>query len=345
MATEIGYGGVSEVAEVMKISPTTVIKGKKEVTGQMELPTVRIRTVGGGRKNSLDNNKLIDSLDSILFKSTGGDPMSALIWTSKSCRTIAEDLSKSGYNIDHSTVHRLLQAKGYSLQSNRKELSRENNPDRNSQFEMINSKIESFIKKELPVISVDTKKKEIVGNFKNQGEIWRKKGDPLLVEDHDYLSRGIGKAVPYGTYDIQKNVGFVNVGISKDTAEFAVNSIEKWWDEFGIDNYPNVQEILICADGGGSNSSNNKLWKYSLQKFSDKTGLKISVAHYPPGTSKWNKIEHRMFSYISSHWKGRPLESFESVVNLIGSTTTKNGLKIKAKLDKRQYKKWEKCYR
>ncbi len=338
LAMEIGYGGVNEVAEAMKISPTTVIKGKKEVTGQMDLSTDRIRNVGGGRKNSLDNNKLIKSLDDILFKSTGGDPMSALIWTSKSCRIIAEDISKSGHVIDHSTVHRLLQAKGYSLQSNRKELSRENNPDRNRQFEIINSKIESFIKKGFPVISVDTKKKEIVGNFKNHGEIWRKKGDPLLVEDHDFLLRGIGKAVPYGTYDIQKNNGFVNVGISTDTAEFAVNSIKKWWSEFGIDNYPNAQEILICADGGGSNSSNNRLWKYSLQKISDQTGLKISVAHYPPKTSKWNKIEHRMFSYISSHWKGRPLESFESVVNLIGSTTI-TGLKIKAKLDKRQYKK------
>ncbi len=204
LAMEIGYGEVNEVAEAMKISSTTVIKGKKEVTGQMDLSTDRIRNVGGGRKNSLDNNKLIKSLDDILFKSTGGDPMSALIWTSKSCRIIAEYLSKSGHVKDHSTVHRLLQAKGYSLQSNRKELSRENNPDRNRQFEMINSKIESFIKKGFPVISIDTKKKEIVGNFKNQGKIWRKKGDFLLVEDHDFLSRGIGKAVPYGTYDIQK---------------------------------------------------------------------------------------------------------------------------------------------
>lgn len=226
---------------------------------------------------------------------------------------------------------------GYSLQVNQKALSRENNPDRDEQFGNINTKIKSFINQGLPVISVDTKKSELVGNFKNSGKIWRKKGDPLLVEDHDYPSRGIGKAIPQGTYDVKKNEGFVTVGVSGNTAEFAVNSLKLWWNDFGKRNYPEVDKILICVDGGGSNGSRNRLWKYGLQKFADETGLKVTVAHYPPGTSKWNKIEHRMFSYISSHWVGRPLDSFESIVDLIGSTTTKTGLKIKAKLDKKEY--------
>lgn len=243
------------------------------------------------------------------------------------------------HDVSYRTVHRLLVEMGYSLQSNRKSLSQENNPERDRQFRIINRKVTKFLREELPVISVDTKKKEIVGKFANKGVTWRKKGEPQLVEDHDFPSRGIGKAIPYGTYDVGKNQGLVNIGISSDTAEFAVNSILKWWNEFGERNYPDANKLLICADGGGSNGSRNRLWKYSLQRFSDKTGLEICVCHYPPGTSKWNKIEHRMFSYISSNWRGQPLESYEAIIDLIGSTTTKKGLRIKAKLDKRKYKK------
>ena len=276
------------------------------------------------------------------METTGGDPMSAIRWTCKSVRKISDELFKKGHDVSSSTIHRLLKEMGYSLQSNKKSLSRENNPDRDRQFCMINRKVKRFINEGNPVISVDTKKKELVGVFKNPGKSWRKKEDPLLVEDHDFPSRSLGKAIPYGTYDIGRNEGLVNVGISLDTAEFAVNSIMRWWNEFGVRNYLNSRELLICADGGGSNGSNNRLWKYCLQRFSDKAGLEITVAHYPPGTSKWNKIEHRMFSYISSHWSGQPLESYEAIINLIGSTTTKKGLKIKAKLDKRKYKKGKK---
>ena len=265
--------------------------------------------------------------------------MTLIRWTGKSVRKIAEQLSKNGHLIGHHTIHNLLMEMGYSLQSNRKSLSRENNPNRDRQFKLINRKVKKFIHSGMPVVSVDTKKKEMVGKFKNQGKTWRKKGDPPLVEDHDFPSRSTGKAVPYGTYDINRNEGFVNVGISSDTAEFAVNSISRWWSSFGVKNYPSAHRILICADGGGSNGSSNRLWKYSLQEFSDKTGLEVYVCHYPPGTSKWNKIEHRMFCYISSHWRGHPLESYEAIVNLIGSTTTKKGLKIKAKLDKRIYQR------
>ena len=247
-------------------------------------------------------------------------------------------MSGKGHDVCERTTSSILKELGYSLQSNRKSLSRANNPDRDRQFKMINRRVKRFLSDGFPVISVDTKKKEHVGNFKNPGKTWRRKGDPILVEDHDFPSLGIGRAIPYGTYDVGRNEGLVNVGISSDTAEFAVNSILKWWNEFGERNYPKANEILICADGGGSNGSNNRLWKYCLQRFSDKTGLEVTVAHYPPGTSKWNKIEHRLFSYISSHWSGQPLESYESIIKLIGSTTTRTGLRVKARLDKRKYK-------
>ncbi len=339
-ASELGYGGITLVSESTGLSRVTINKGLREIKECGDLnPTDRIRKEGSGRKSHYDiDEKLVKDLEKILGETTAGDPMSSIRWTCKSVRKIAEQLSKSGRDISHMTVHRTLVNLGYSLQSNRKSLSRENNPDRDRQFRLINRKVAKFLREESPVISVDAKKKESVGKFANKGSTWRKKGDPTLVEDHDFISRGIGKAIPYGTYDVGLNQGLVNVGISADTADFAVNSILKWWQEFGERNYPDADRILICADGGGSNGSRNRLWKYSLQRFSDKTGLEIHVCHYPPGTSKWNKIEHRMFSYISSNWRGRPLESYEAIINLIGSTTTKKGLKIKAKLDKRRYK-------
>lgn len=339
-ATELGYGGITLVSDATGLSRVTVSKGQREMKRCGELNSEnRIRKIGSGRKNHYDvDEKLTIELEKILGETTAGDPMSSIRWTCKSVRKIAAQLSKSSREISHMTVHRILIDLGYSLQSNRKSLSHESNPDRDRQFRLINRKVTKFLREESPVISVDAKKKESVGNFANKGVSWRKKGDPILVEDHDFISRGIGKAIPYGTYDVGLNQGLVNVGISADTADFAVNSILKWWQEFGERNYPDADKILICADGGGSNGSRNRLWKYSLQRFSDKTGLEIHVSHYPPGTSKWNKIEHRMFSYISSNWRGQPLESYESIINLIGSTTTTSGLKIKAKLDKRKYK-------
>ena len=339
LASEIGFGGLDIISKLTGMSKTTIIKGKREVKNSSgSLSLERVRITGGGRKAASISSNLQKDIESILLETTGGEPMSAIRWTCKSVRKIEGELQKKGHNISYTTVHNILREKGYSLQSNRKSLSRENNPDRDRQFRMINRRVKRFLNDGQPVISVDTKKKEIVGNFKNQGRHWRPKGSPLLVEDHDFQSRGLGKAIPYGTYDVGRNEGLVNVGISADTAEFAVNSIMKWWNEFGVRNYPRAKELLICADGGGSNGSNNRLWKYCLQRFSDKSSLEITIAHYPPGTSKWNKIEHRMFSYISSHWSGQPLESYEAIINLIGATTTKKGLKVKAKLDKRKYK-------
>ena len=344
-ASDLGYGGISQVSRATNLSRTTISQGLREVKDRKKLNSLgRVRQEGGGRKSvTSEDPDLIHALEKILLETTAGDPMSFIRWTCKSVRKISEQLIKLGHsNIGHMTVHRLLKEMGYSLQSNRKTLSRENNPERDRQFKIINRKVAKFLREDSPVISVDAKKKETVGNFSNKGATWRKKGDPILVEDHDFASRGEGKAIPYGTYDVGKNQGLVNVGISTDTAEFAVNSILKWWKEFGERNYPDATKILICADGGGSNGSRNRLWKYSLQRFSDKTGLEVFVCHYPPGTSKWNKIEHKMFSYISSSWRGRPLESYESIIQLIGGTTTKTGLKIKAKLDKRKYIKGKK---
>ena len=343
MSAEIGHGGITYMASVTGLSRNTITKGLKEVKTSKSLPSIKIREDGGGRKKfSSSDKKIIADIEAILNETTAGDPMSSIRWTCKSVRKIEEQLLKDGHRVSYRTVHRILIQMGYSLQANRKLLSRENNPSRDRQFKIINRKVKKFIKEGLPVISVDTKKKELIGKFKNQGKTWRKKEYPELVEDHDFPSRGIGKAVPYGAYDIGRNEGLVNVGISSDTAEFAVNSIKRWWGQFGKRHYPNAGKLLICADGGGSNGHSNRLWKISLQRFAIRYGIEISVCHYPPGTSKWNKIEHRMFSYISSNWRGRPLESFEAVVELIGSTTTKTGLKIKAELDKRKYERGKK---
>ena len=307
---ELGRGGITAVSKSTGLSRTTITKGIKEVqSSKKNLDSERIRSVGGGRHTLTKvNDKLLKDLEEILSETTAGDPMSFIRWTGLSVRKISERLSKKGHKIGRSAVYELLENQGYSLQSNRKSLSRADNPDRNRQFKLINRKVSRFMKEGNPVISVDTKKKENVGSFKNAGRSWRQKKSPILVEDHDFLSRGIGKAIPYGTYDILRNEGLVNVGISCDTAEFAVHSILKWWFEFGRKNYDQSNKILICADGGGSNGSTNKLWKYSLQKFCNETGLEVHVCHYPPGTSKWNKIEHRMFSYISSHWRGATFE-------------------------------------
>ena len=342
---EMGYGGVSEISRITGLSRTTINLGIKELQQHAPLRKKpdQIRRKGGGRKAVLDSDPAVKKdMENILLETTAGDPMSRLIWTCKSVRTIATELQVKGYEISFKTVNRILHELDYSLQANRKALSQAYDTGRDEQFTNINTLVKRFIRQGQPIISVDTKKKELVGKFKNPGKKWEKKGDPEKVEDHDFRSRAEGVAIPYGAFDPQRNEGFVNVGVTSDTAEFAVNSIRLWWSCFGRKHYPDAHRILICADGGGSNGSRNRLWKLSLQKFARKTGLTITVCHYPPGTGKWNKIEHRMFSYISINWKGRPLESYETIVNLIGNTTTKKGLKIKAKIDVKNYTKGKK---
>lgn len=343
-AVEIGYGGISKVSRVTGLSRTTITRGMKEINDVKYPPgSDEIRKSGSGRKAVLKTDKVItEELEKILSETTAGDPMSRLIWTSKSVRKIATELTSKGYSISHSTVQRILHELDYSLQSNRKSLSQASNPNRDDQFRHINATVNAFIEANQPVVSVDTKKKELVGKFLNKGKRWRKKGVPDAVEDHDFRSRAHGVAIPYGTYDVQRNEGFVSVGTTIDTAEFAVNSIKQWWHIFGRKHYGSANKLLICADGGGSNGSRNRLWKLSLQKLARQLNLEITVCHYPPGTSKWNKIEHKLFSYISLNWKGKPLESYETIVNFIGNTSTQKGLKVKAKIDKREYQKGKK---
>ena len=342
-ALELGWGGISKVCRMTGMSHHTVDKGIKEVKKSKPVQANRIRKKGGGRKKIVQKNpKIKNDIQKILRDNTAGDPMKFLLWTNKSLSNIAKELKKLSHELSRYTVRRELKKEGYTLQSNKKSKEYCKYPERDSQFKYINSQIESFSNRNQPVISVDTKKKELVGEFKNSGRQWIKKGQGEEVNVYDFGSLSNGKAVPYGIYEIIKNNGFVNVGISSDTAEFAVNSINRWWKNIGVKNYPKARELFICADCGGSNGNRNKLWKYCLYKFAKKNQLKITVCHYPPGTSKWNKIEHKMFSFISMNWKGKPLISFEVVVNLIQGTKTEKGLQIKAKLDKRKYKKGKK---
>ena len=343
-AMELGWGGVSKVNEITGKSMTTIRKGIAEINSKKKSKNInRIRKQGGGRKELVKKKPtLLKTLEAIMSNSTSGDPMKHLRWTTKSTGNVAVELKKRGYNISPDTVGRLLKKEKYSLKANRRSKEGKSSPERDEQFKRINQKVEEFKIKKEPVISVDTKKKELVGNFKNSGKKWGKKGEFEEVNVYDFPSLAEGKAIPYGTYDVHKNKGFVNVGISSDTGEFAVESIKRWWDFNGKNDYPKAKEILICADGGGSNGSRNKSWKFYLQKFSNKMKLKITVCHYPPGTSKWNKIEHRMFSFISMNWRAQPLINYETVISLINGTKTKKGLTIKAKLDKRIYQKEKK---
>ena len=337
-AIEFGRGGVLYVCKLTGMSHHTVIKGMREVRDTKREPTTKLRKEGGGRKKIVEKNPQIKKdIENILEENTAGDPMSKLKWTNKSTYAIAKELTSQGKIISEVTTGRIIKQFGYSLQANVKSRESGSSEDRDSQFRYINKQVKIFAKKNMPVISVDTKKKELVGNFKNSGRKWQKKGKVEIVNvyDFEYLSKG--KAVPYGIYEIVKNNGFVNVGISHDTSEFAVESIRQWWKNIGRKNYKNSKELLICADGGGSNSSRSILWKFYLQKFANKTGLKITVCHFPPGTSKWNKIEHKMFSFISMNWRGKPLVNYETIINLIEGTTTKTGLKIKAKIDRKIY--------
>lgn len=336
-ALSYDYGGISLVSRATGLSRTTIHQGIKEI--QDSLPTSKTaRKSGGGRKKkSTKQPDLIKALDDLVEPTAKGDPMVPLRWTSKSTRNLADDLKAKGYVVGHVTVATLLHELDYSLQVNKKTLEKSSHADRDAQFHYINDSIISMHRRNQPTISVDTKKKEIIGAYKNNGQELCKKGQPIKVNTHDFPDHRLGKVVPYGVYDIGKNKGWVSVGISSDTAEFAVNTIRTWWYKQGKECYPKSQELLITADCGGSNGYRVKLWKFELQKFADETGLNINVRHFPPGTSKWNKIEHRLFSYISKNWRGKPLLTRETVVNLIANTKTKKGLEIMAVLDENEY--------
>ena len=339
-AIEEGWGGISKVNKLTGRAMDTIRKGIKEIKSgkNIKSETGRLRKKGGGRKNITEKNPEIKKeIEYILEENTAGDPMSKLKWTNKSTYTIADELKDKNKNISEDSVGRIIKQLGYSLQSNIKSKESGSSEERDSQFRYINETVKIFAKKNMPVISVDAKKKELVGNFKNNGKKWMKKGKAEIVNVYDFWFLAKGKAIPYGIYDINLNNGFVNVGIDHNTSEFAVESIRQWWNKIGKKNYPNTKELLICADGGGSNASRSRLWKFYLQRFANKTGLKITVCHFPPGTSKWNKIEHKMFSFISMNWRGKPLINYEVIINLIEGTKTKKGLKIKAKMDKNIY--------
>lgn len=340
-AIALGRGGFTKISRISGVSRPTLLEGKKELEkGITEFLPAKIRKPGGGRKKIyLQHPEVISLLDSMVDPVTRGDPMSPLRWTCKSTRQLAKALEEKGIIVSHVYVAELLSEMGYSLQANRKVNEGGDHPDRDQQFHYINDLSKSYLHKNLPVISVDTKKKENVGNYKNNGETWEQAGQPTEVEVYDFINADLGKAVPYGVYDIGKNEGFVNVGKSFDTSSFAVSSIRRWWLEMGAPSYPKSKKLLMTADGGGSNGYRRKLWKTELQKFSNEFALEITVLHLPPGTSKWNKIEHRLFSFISMNWKGQPLVSFETIVNLIGSTTTSKGLKVKSMLDETEYVK------
>ena len=305
----------------------------------------RQRKIGGGRK-SLDNEtpEVLKKLESLIKPYERGNPESPLRWTSRSLRKLREEMKRMGYNISHMTVGKLLDKLGYTLQSNKKSQEGGNSPDRDAQFEHINDTAVQFMGENQPIISVDAKKKELVGEFKNNGHEYRPTGNPEEVKVYDFIDPVLGRATPYGVYDLNLNEGFVSVGISHDTAQFAVETIEKWWLSMGKEKYEDAHSLFITADGGGSNGSRNRLWKKELQRFADKYGLNIYVSHFPPGTSKWNKIEHRMFAAISMNWRGKPLVSLEVIVNLIAGTTTKTGLKIKAVINRNEYKLGEKVH-
>ena len=338
-AEEIGWGGISKVNKITGKSINTIRKGISELGKVSKLKERgRLRKEGGGRKKITDKNPNIKKeIENILEENTAGDPMSKLKWTNKSTYTITEKINSKGKRISEDTTGRIIKQLGYSLQVNVKSKESGSSEERDSQFRYINEQVKIFAKRNMPVISVDAKKKELVGNFKNSGRKWMKKGKAEIVNIYDFEYLAKGKAIPYGIYDINMNNGFVNVGINHNTSEFAVESIKKWWVNIGKKNYQNTKELLICADSGGSNASRSKLWKFYLQKLVNKTGLKITVCHFPPGTSKWNKIEHKMFSFISMNWRGKPLTDYELIINLIEGTTTKKGLKIKAKMDKKIY--------
>ena len=342
-AQQIGRGGITIVSKATGIAHTTIRRGIQELARQSQssgvtLPPSRSRRAGGGRKNILVTDpQLLEALETLVDPVTRGDPESPLRWTCKSTYRLAEELSKQSHPVCARKVAYLLRDAGYSLQANRKTREGASHPDRNAQFEYINTQVKKFQRGRQPVISVDTKKKEIVGDFRNVGKEYCKYGCPEEVRVHDFQDKELGKAIPYGIYDIASNEGWVSVGIDHDTSQFAAHSILLWWQEMGHHHFPHATRLMITADGGGSNGSRSRLWKVALQELATELGMTLSVCYFPPGTSKWNKIEHRLFSFITQNWRGKPLRTLQTIVNLIGSTSTKNGLKVKAHLDTNQY--------
>ena len=337
-AQALGYGGISAVARATGVSRQAIANGLKELAAPDAATALRIRRPGGGRKRTVTQDATLwHDLEQLVEPLSRGDPESPLRWTCKSVRKLADELNHQGHQVSHELVANLLKELGYSLQANRKTREGTAHPDRNAQFEHINAEVQAFQSAGQPVISVDTKKKELVGDFKNGGRELCPQGEPETVRVHDFVIPELGKVAPYGVYDVTHNLGWVNVGIDHDTAAFAVASIRRWWQLLGQPRYPGAQRVLITADGGGSNGSRVRLWKIELQKLADESGLEISVCHLPPGTSKWNKIEHRLFSYISQNWRGKPLISHAVIVNLIAATTTKTGLKVRCELDTQVY--------
>jgi hypothetical protein len=337
-AIDIGWGGIALVSRATGVSQSTIWRGTRELRSEQPLEPGRTRRPGGGRKKVLQKDPtLLRDLESLVEPTVSGDPESPLQWTYKSVRKLAAELQAMGHNISFRTVADVLRDAGYTLQSNRKAQEGRGHPDRDAQFRYVNRSVVRFQRRRQPVISVDTKKKELVGNFKNAGQTWRPKGCPEPVRVHDFLIKENGKAIPYGVYDLTRNAGWVSVGIDHDTASFAVRTIRRWWRTMGQPVYPAARSLLILADSGGSNGARVRLWKWELQQLADATGLTITVCHFPPGTSKWNKIEHRLFSYISANWRGRPLTSLVAIVNLIAATTTETGLRVRAEIDKGKY--------
>jgi hypothetical protein len=341
-ASVLGHGGITAVSEATGVSRRAIHAGIKELESKDNstmASSTRVRRPGAGRKNIVEVDiTLVSDLEGLIEPVTRGDPESPLRWSCKSLRTLANELGKMGHKVSHTQVGKLLTSLGYSLQGNKKTLEGSGHPDRNAQFEYINTKVTERLINAEPVISVDTKKKELIGRFKNNGRTWRPKGQPTEVKVHDFIEES-GRANPYGIYDIGTDEGWVSVGTDHDTAAFAVQTIRRWWFVIGSQVYPNAKDLLITADGGGSNGSRVRLWKLELQGLADEIGIPVRVCHYPPGTSKWNKIEHRLFSFITMNWRGEPLVSHEVMLNLIASTKTKTGLSVKVELDKREYPK------
>lgn len=339
-AKSLPYGGISLVSKATGISRTTIHVGVSEVSARKwgTSPLERSRNPGGGRKPLTSQQPgVLQALDELVEPATRGDPESPLRWTCKSTRRLAAELQRQGYHVADRKVADLLHQMRYSLQANAKTIEGRQHSDRNAQFEYINAQARTFLRRSLPVVSVDTKKKELVGNFKNGGREWQPQGQPEGTLVHDFEDKDLGKAIPYGIYDLGKNSGWVTVGIDHDTSDFAIDSILSWWKYMGRRTYPAAGELLIMADGGGSNGLRSRLWKVGVQRLANSTGLTVTVSHFPPGTSKWNKIEHRMFSFITQNWRGRPLVSYETIVNLIGNTKTQTGLRVKAKLSRKKY--------
>jgi Rhodopirellula transposase DDE domain len=344
-ARAIGWGGITAVAEATGLSRPTIRAGLAEVHGSVprdeevgQTAAHRVRREGGGRRRVTEQDRsLLKDLQALLEASTRGDPQSPLLWTSKSTRHLADALEQQGHHVSHDTVARLLADLNYSLQANRKTQEGSAHPDRAAQFEHINTQVRAFQKRGQPVVSVDTKKKELIGDFKNAGREWHPKGQPIQVRSKDFIDKRLGKGIPYGVYDLTANNGWVSVGIDHDTAQFATESLRRWWQQMGSRVYPSAKALLVTADAGGSNGYRIRLWKVALQALVDAIGLRISVCHFPPGTSKWNKIEHRMFCHITENWRGKPLVSRAVIVNLIGNTKTRTGLTIKAALDENMY--------